>query len=254
MTTSKINTNVAVEYYPPVASPDIWKRASREKATLEAIQSGGCLSENIERQGQAWTGLKAEQYFADRAAEKEKDELASPVEKSGRSNGLSKRSSMSLASISASASITISTEKPSGSGSSHSPLQPFTPLSPPASARSLVDPARVPALETGTRSSGQSAQTTRRSPSEPSLRTDGGGSRGRNNTSSGQTHGGSTSSNSRGRNANTANGHRDGRGRGGSKGPRRSSTANGGESTRNGGGGRGHGAGRGRRKAPTATT
>jgi hypothetical protein len=264
VTTSKINTNVAVEYYPPIASPNLWRRASLEKATVEAIQSGASLSENIERHGQTWTGLKAEQYVADRAAEKEKEEFASPVEKPGRSNGSGKRSSISLASISASSSTMSGTERQSGSN--HSPLQPFTPLSPPTSTKSFAatDPAPVVALETTPGIPGQSIESPRRTPSER-VRTNGGG-RARSSTSSGPAHGGSTSSNSRGRNSNTAGGHRDGRGRGGSSsgksgggpGARRTSTANGGgTSTRNGGGGgRGHGSGRGggRRKVPTATT
>ncbi|KAF8580002.1 hypothetical protein K439DRAFT_1260283, partial [Ramaria rubella] len=212
-TTSKINTNVGVEYHPPEASPSAWKRASLEKATVEALHSGGSLSQSIERQGQYWTGLKAEQFFADRAAEKEKEDRVSPIEKPSKSNGTGKRFSNSLTSLSANAPTTISTDR--RSASTHSPVQPFTPLSPPTSTKSFAPTDNTAGLTTDIhlRTSGQSTQSPRRTPSEPSLRNNGaGGSRARSATASGTAQGGPGSTH--GRNGNSGSGNRDGRGRG----------------------------------------
>lgn len=63
---------------------------SRERANAaEVLQYGGYISQSTERQGQVWTGIKAKQFFVERATEKEKEEALTekPAEQMVLSNG-----------------------------------------------------------------------------------------------------------------------------------------------------------------------
>ncbi|GJJ06162.1 hypothetical protein Clacol_000351 [Clathrus columnatus] len=102
---SKLNGNVSVEYLAPVASMAMWNRASLEKAALDFVASGGNLTHKISRQGQEWTGPKAEEFKAslDRINEKEKekddastrDKFSKPVIKRDRGSISSSTSTVS---------------------------------------------------------------------------------------------------------------------------------------------------------------
>ncbi|KIJ39433.1 hypothetical protein M422DRAFT_32688 [Sphaerobolus stellatus SS14] len=118
ITTSKINTNVTVEYVPPVASAEARARAKLEKAVQEAALFGRSLAYNVSRQGSEWTGAKCEQLKSEREMDKESKEDAMGPERPGRG----KRSG------------TMTSERKSSS--SVSPVIPYTPISPSAS----IDP------------------------------------------------------------------------------------------------------------------
>lgn len=83
---TKSTINVTVEHFPP--SPP--SAHLLEQYALEE-QAAGCgwLPGSVVRQGQAWTGPRAEAYFAERQAEKEREEVATPVKKSRKASSAS---------------------------------------------------------------------------------------------------------------------------------------------------------------------
>ncbi|EJD52710.1 hypothetical protein AURDEDRAFT_181254 [Auricularia subglabra TFB-10046 SS5] len=83
---TKSTINVTVEHFPP--SPP--SAHLLEQYALEEQASGcGWLPGTVEREGHAWTGPQAEEYFAERQAEKEREEVTTPVKKTRKASSAS---------------------------------------------------------------------------------------------------------------------------------------------------------------------
>ncbi|KAF8513016.1 hypothetical protein BU17DRAFT_95752 [Hysterangium stoloniferum] len=244
--TSKINTNVSVKYYPPLATQNAWNRAILEKNAMDAIHAGSTFSHNIERNGQAWTGPKAEQFFVQRTAEKDREDVAAANDRAGRSNGNGKRCSISL--TSPSGNISLNTDRKSNN--SVSPVMPYTPLSPRMQSEPFTDLVTVSTNAEAPSSSSPQSTPPRGTSSEPPPDNGNVSGRVRRTTPPSPIPATPGSPAGRGRGGNAG---REGRGRGGhangksgGRGSRRNGTGDSGGSSRNGGSnGRGHGTARG---------
>ncbi|KAJ7755690.1 hypothetical protein DFH07DRAFT_821455 [Mycena maculata] len=162
-TTSKVSINVSVEYMAPRIAEDseVWKAIEREKAVEDAVKRGWGGFAEIERAGHVWTGETAEGFAAERLAEKEKEEPASPVERAGKTRESAKRVRMPSVSISSSSG---SSDVPIPLTPTTSPVQ-HTPLTPP-----LSDYSTSEADASWLKDFPPSPSHRKRSPSEPSTR------------------------------------------------------------------------------------
>ncbi|KAJ7502764.1 hypothetical protein B0H11DRAFT_1853798 [Mycena galericulata] len=231
-TSSKISINVSVEYIPPRLTEEVWKAIDREKAVEDAMKRGWGGYAEVERAGHVWTGETAEAFAAERLAEKEKEEPASPVERVVKTRESGKRVRMPSVSISSSSG---SSDVPLPLTPTTSPVQ-HTPLTPPLSDYSMseTDAAWL-------REAPSSPSHRKRTPSEPT---------GRNTGSSKPRTRSATTSSSKdpasdraGSGSTASRGAKQTRGRGGansnSRGTRRPSGTNGEPSSGRGKGGRG---------------
>lgn len=137
---SKTSPNVSVEYMPPVASVITWNRATLEKAALDFITSGGgTLSHDIPRQGQEWTGSKAEDFK--KRLEKEKD-ISSCIarDKSTKVSGKRDRVSISSSASGGSGILVESQSKNSIDNSTIAvPISPISPLQPGSTKAKIIE-------------------------------------------------------------------------------------------------------------------
>nr|GAT57683.1 predicted protein [Mycena chlorophos] len=118
------STSAAVEYQPPRIEDEVWEAVKREQSIQDAMKRGWGGFTEIERSGSTWTGATAEAYAIQRlAAEKEKEEATSPVERT-KPRDPTKRTRLSSVSTSA-----------TGVSPETSPVQQQTPLTPPMSER-----------------------------------------------------------------------------------------------------------------------
>ncbi|KAJ6497899.1 hypothetical protein C8R45DRAFT_984585 [Mycena sanguinolenta] len=163
-TSSKISTNVSVEYIAPQITEEVWKAVNREKSIEDAVKRGWGGFAEVERAGHVWIGEIAEAFAAKRlAAEKEKEEAAaatsSPVERAGKSREAEKRARMPSMSISSSSGSEVLPLTPATS-----PIHP-TPLTPPLSDHSVSETAWL---------KDRTSSNRKRSPSTPSAQNAGG--------------------------------------------------------------------------------
>ncbi|KAJ7039262.1 hypothetical protein C8F04DRAFT_323437 [Mycena alexandri] len=149
--------NVSVEYVAPKLIEEVWKAIVREKSIEDAVKRGWGGFAEVERAGHVWIGEAAEAHAAERLAEKEKEEAASPVERVGKSRESGKRARMPSVSISSSSGSDVLLPLTPTT----SPIQ-HTPLTPPLSDYSVseVDPAWLRTYAPSNR---------KRSPSTPNM-------------------------------------------------------------------------------------
>ncbi|KII92863.1 hypothetical protein PLICRDRAFT_37659 [Plicaturopsis crispa FD-325 SS-3] len=154
--TSKLSTNVTVEYNAPKISAQVWQALLRQQER-ERAASKGSLPEVVGRVGQAWTGAAAE--MAESAQEKED---TAPAVSRGRQ---AKARNTSISETPRDENTQLMT--PRGSTHSLSPVQTTVPIMSPSGSKasSAITPPVSP------RHSNRNAHPARkRAPSEPTAR------------------------------------------------------------------------------------
>ncbi|KAJ7497137.1 hypothetical protein FB451DRAFT_1210259 [Mycena latifolia] len=157
-TSSKISVNVCVEYIAPKITEEVWKAIIREKSREDAVKRGWGGFAEVQRAGHDWIGETADAFAAERLAEKEKEEVTSPVERVGKPRESGKRVRMPSVSISSSSGSDVLLPLTPTT----SPVQ-HTPLTPPLSDYSISEADTAWLRDC-------SSSNRKRSPSEPNTR------------------------------------------------------------------------------------
>ncbi|KAK0461394.1 uncharacterized protein EV420DRAFT_1531835 [Desarmillaria tabescens] len=125
---SKISMNVSVEYHPPKISDSVWAMTTRE----QELETSDMRWIETVRSGQEWTGEKAELLASERQVNNTDAGAFDGADgRSGRNRGTAKKiRASSISTSSSNSDLTPLTPKLSSDGS---PVQVFSPLTPPHS-------------------------------------------------------------------------------------------------------------------------
>ncbi len=125
---SKISMNVSVEYQPPRIPDSVWAMMTRE----QELETSDMRWIEIVRSGQEWTGEKAELLASERQVNNTDAGICDGADgRSGRNRGTPKKiRASSISTSSSNSDVTPLTPKLSSDGS---PVQVFSPLTPPHS-------------------------------------------------------------------------------------------------------------------------